>query len=297
MNIWDENVGLKTGDVVKLIEEQFIMKIKDIFFVASGWDNDVYKVDDRYIFRFPRSAVANKLIEKEGKSLPIIKQYVSMPIPNPVFYGQPTSYYPYNFLGYDYTHDYNLDEIVAINGIDSVSILATFLSQLHSVPIDKVENIVGYDDIDRLNVAKRKEVLIQNVKEINKIGIYETLKLEIYINDLTDIKLNDENVLVHGDMHIRNLLYNADGIVSSAIDFGDIHIGNRAGDISIVYSIIPNQFRGEFFKKYGNVSEKTLQFARFKAVFTNAYLLLTAYDSGNPELVKKIIDSLNNALN
>ena len=297
MNIWDENVGLKINDVIKLLEEQFKMKIEDICFITNGWDNDVYKINNKYLFRFPRRNIANKLIEKEGNALPIIKQYVSTPLPTPVFFGYPTNYYPYRFLGYDYLDDLSVEEIESINSIDSISVLAIFLSQLHSVPAEKVESIVGYDDLDRLNVKKRIETLIQNTNSIRNIGIYDTSELEFYIDTLTDIKMDDEKILVHGDMHIKNLLYNIDGVVSSVIDFGDIHIGHRACDISIIYSISPKKYRNVFFEKYGDVSSAALDFAKFKAIFTNAFLLLQAYDSANITLVKKVITSLNYALN
>jgi hypothetical protein len=72
MNIWDENVGLKTDDVISLVEEQFNMKIEEIIFIASGWDNDVYTINDKFLFRFPRRDIANRLIKTEGKVLPII---------------------------------------------------------------------------------------------------------------------------------------------------------------------------------------------------------------------------------
>jgi len=107
MNTWDENVGLKADNVIKLLEEQFRMKIGDIYFIANGWDNDVYKINNKYLFRFPRRDIANKLIEKEGNTLPIIKQYVSTPLPNPVFFGNPTN-------------DLSIEEIVAINSMDSI---------------------------------------------------------------------------------------------------------------------------------------------------------------------------------
>ena len=117
MNAWDENVGLETSDIIKLLEEQFKIKIENIDFITNGWDNDVYKVNNQYLFRFPRRDIANKLIEKEGYALPIIKQYVSTPLPTPIFFGNPTEYYPYRFLGYDYLDDLSIEEIVSINGI------------------------------------------------------------------------------------------------------------------------------------------------------------------------------------
>lgn len=297
MNIWDEDVRLKTDDVIKLIEEQFqSIKVEEIHLMASGFDNNVYRVNNQYLFRFPRRKIANKLIQKEGRILPILKQRLSIAVPNPVFYGDPASCYPYDFLGYEYLNGLSIEEIATINSIDSIDILANFLAQLHSVPINSVKSIVGYDDLDRLNVMKRKDTLIKNTNTIKKMGIYETSKLEIYIDNLTDIKLDDEKVLLHGDLHIRNLLYNNNGVISAVIDFGDIHIGHKALDLSIVYSIIPKEFRSAFFEKYGKVSQATLDFARFKSIFTNVFIILHAHDLKNIGLIEKAIFSLDNAM-
>jgi len=97
MNTWDENVGLKAEDVIKLLEEQFKMRIGNIYFIASGWDNDVYRINNKYLFRFPRRDITNELIEKEGNALPIIKQYVNTPLPNPVFLATPQMIIPIIF--------------------------------------------------------------------------------------------------------------------------------------------------------------------------------------------------------
>ncbi len=296
MNL-SEIIELTSEDVVKTIEEQFQpLKVQDICRIANGLDNTVYKVNGRYVFRFPRRDIADALMIKEGAVLPIIQQSVTLPVPHPVFYGNPTREYPFHFLGFEYMQGFGVDEIAAINPVDSTPILAGFLSQLHSVPVQKVEGIVGHDEIGRLNVAKRKGFLLENTQAIKKMGITDTARLESYGKEVTDIKLREEPVLVHGDLHIRNLLYQRNGVVSSVIDFGDIHVGHRACDLAIVYSILPREQRGAFYQSYGEVSQETEEAARFRAIFTNTILLLSASQSDNAALMERVIVSLNNAL-
>ena len=297
MNIWDQDVTLSIDGVIKLIEEQFkSIKVKDIFLIGSGFDNNVYIVNSKYLFRFPRRSIANNLIKKEGCVLPIITQYVNTQIPIPVFYGNPAGDYPYHFLGYNYLQGISIEEVVSIDSISSIKVLADFLSMLHSIPVEKVINIVGYDELDRVNVKNRKNILMKNTETINKLDIYDTFQLEAYINNLPDMQPHSEKVLVHGDLHIKNLLYDARGVISSVIDFGDVHVGNSACDLAIIYSIIPNQYRYMFYENYGEVSQMTLNLARFRSILTNTYLLLHAYDSHNIKLIDKVIQSLNNSL-
>lgn len=297
MNLWDEDVTLNIEGVINLIEEQFKpIKVTDISFIGNGFDNNVYTVNNKYLFRFPRRSIADNLIKKEGYILPIISQYVRTPIPYPQFQGNPSDNYPYHFLGYNYLHGYSVEEVESIDGVNSIKVLAEFLSNLHSIPAESVVNIIGYDELGRVNVTKRKNTLIKNAEAIRRLGICDTSQLELYIYTLPEMQVDDENVLVHGDLHIRNLLYDVNGIVSSVIDFGDIHVGHRACDLAIIYSIIPNKYRYIFFEEYGQVSEATLNIARFRAILTNTYLFLNAHDSENMKLIDKVIQSLNNAL-
>jgi aminoglycoside phosphotransferase (APT) family kinase protein len=298
VNPWNEDVKLDVGMAVTLIEEQFQnLKVTNIVFLGSGFDNNVYQINNKYLFRFPRRTIANILLKKEGNILPIIKQYLNTPIPFPVFFGEPAGGYPYNFLGYEYMQGKSVEEVLSVDSFNSIRILADFLSTLHSIPIGKVLETVGYDEFERVNISKRKNAFMENIKAIKKLDIYNTAQLKEYVSALPDIQADEEKVLVHGDLHIRNLLYDCNGVVSSVIDFGDVHVGNKACDLAIVYSFIPSEYRNLFFEIYGEVEKSTLILAKFRAILTSTYLLLHGHDSGNVRLVEKVKQSLDIALN
>lgn len=93
------------------------------------------------------------------------------------------------------------------------------------------------------------------------------------------------------------MIVNEQNKLEGIIDWGDAHIGNRELDLSIIYSLIPNDMRGAFFEIYGNVSEVSKKLAQFKAVFTTVVLLLYANDQKDDSLVSFCQENLSNALN
>ncbi len=48
---------------------------------GAGMDNLAYLVDEKYVFRFPRRAIAVPLLETEAAILPLIAPHLPVPIP------------------------------------------------------------------------------------------------------------------------------------------------------------------------------------------------------------------------
>src|SRR5690606_41432769 len=59
---------------------------------------------------------------------------------------------------------------------------------------------------------------------------YTTL-FRSYMSRLQKDRVEAVNVLLHGDLHFRNMLVNENGIVSGIIDWGDLSIGHPACDL------------------------------------------------------------------
>nr|WP_231516940.1 phosphotransferase [Sporolactobacillus terrae] len=98
--------------------------------------------------------------------------------------------------------------------------------------------------------------------------------------------------MVHGDLHSRNIVIDAQHRVSGVIDWGDVHIGDPAIDLSLVYSFLPSCARAEFFSVYGDVSERTKALARWKAAFTTVALFVYGLDQQNEEIIAGCRESL-----
>jgi aminoglycoside phosphotransferase (APT) family kinase protein len=66
---------------------------------AEGWDYSIWVVDERWAFRFPRRGVAVPGVRREISVLPELAPLLPIPVPEPVFVGEPADGYPWPFFG------------------------------------------------------------------------------------------------------------------------------------------------------------------------------------------------------
>ena len=300
-NIWDAEAAVTTSQARKLIESQFPDLIpSEVEIIDYGFDNTVIKVNHEWVFRFPRREIAVKLLETEGKLLPLFKEEeLGLQVPVPVYYGKPSPGYPWPFLGYRYVEGTipSRAETVWREGVSAIR-LAQFLKRLHQTNVKEAERQgVPYDEMDRLDVEKRKPILEKNINEIKHLKLLPRMgMLENYLQHLPKGTLPEAITLVHGDLHFKNIVVNGEGTLSGVIDWGDVHLGHRAVDLNLVYSFLTLRGRELFFQEYGRVGDIELKYAQFKAVYTNVVLLLYGYHEKQPHTVREAQKSLELAL-
>ncbi|RLQ93085.1 phosphotransferase [Falsibacillus albus] len=292
-NIWDAEIVVSEALAKELIGEQF-PRIAPVAArkMGEGFDNTIYEINESLIFRFPRREIAVELLCIEGKLLPAIGDSLSLPIPIPMFYGKPSMKYPWPFIGYAKVEGDVPRNLKREDHAKSGSLLGGFLKELHAFPIEKaIELDTPYDQLDRVNIRKRKERLMDHYKRIVDKGLWEEHEVLLqYLNELQPVGPGGKQVLCHGDLHINNILVGNDRRVSGIIDWGDVHIGHPAVDLSIAYSYLPKESREAFFEEYGSVEKEDKLLARFKAVYTSAVLLIygeDVKDQGLMEAAKK----------
>src|SRR5205807_941090 len=97
---------------------------------------------------------------------------------------------------------------------------------------------------------------------------------------------------VHGDLYSRHLLVNESGMLCGVIDWGDVHLGDPALDISIALSFLPPKARPEFEAAYGPIDETAWDRARFKAIWYGAPLIEYGMDVGDEAIRNAGVDAL-----
>ncbi|MGG1676291.1 phosphotransferase [Neobacillus sp. NRS-1170] len=298
-NPWTPEIELSSQEASKLIGTQFpqLNPIK-ICFLGLGFDNTVFKVNNQYIFRFPRRTIAVDLLKTENKLLPHLTNTLNLSIPDPIFFGSPSSTYPWPFTGYRAVKGETPGQLTEERRLLSVDLIAEFLRTLHQFPIDTAKNLhVPNDQLNRLSIPIRRKKLEENVNIAITDGLIKNPKvIGNYLKRLKNVEVNQELALVHGDLHFKNLLVDNKGLITGIIDWGDVHIGHPAVDLSIVYSFFPPAGRKRFYEIYGRVDEITMFLARFKAIFTSVMLVRFAHDQNNQEALDAAGQALNLAL-
>ncbi|WP_064094254.1 phosphotransferase [Rossellomorea aquimaris] len=300
-NVWEPEVAMTIEVARELIGTQFPeLAPLQLNIMDYGFDNTVFQVNHRWVFRFPRREIAVELLEAEGGILPFLhQQNLQLELPLPTYYGKPSSMYPWPFLGYHYVKGKLPSHMKLVKrGEESAVKLAAFMKSLHKVDRKKLqEYYVPQDELARLDVEKRFEPLEKNIQKIRELQLFtEVETLHHYLSKVPTDLLPEEKTLVHGDLHFKNVVVNEEGILSGIIDWGDVHIGHRAVDLNMVYSFLTLEGRAAFFNIYGEVQPIELEYARFKAIYTNVVLLLYGYHENQKATVKEAQRSLELAL-
>lgn len=266
--------------------------------LGKGFDNTVFEVNGCYVFRFPRRQIAVGLLQTEERLLPMLPD-MGIAIPVPIFSGSPGFDYKWPYLGYSFLPGQPPAELTEKQRASMAIPLARFLKTLHAIPVDKALMAgVKYDCLGRLDMNKRIPMLNKTAEKLyNLRPESDTIKqLHKYAEMLVPIGEASEKCLVHGDLHLRNILVNEKGSLTGIIDWGDTHIGDPAIDLSAAYSLLPLEARSSFFEEYGQISEEASELARFKAVYTLAVLLIYGIDLEDWQLTRIVDKALKHAM-
>ena len=94
-----------------------------------------------------------------------------------------------------------------------------------------------------------------------------------------------QQALVHGDLYARHLLLDDQARLCGVIDWGDIHVGHPAVDLSVVHAFLPPAARLAFLQAYGRpVDPGSWRLARFRALFSALAIVLYGKDTGDGPL-------------
>ncbi|GIO30958.1 MULTISPECIES: phosphotransferase [Paenibacillus] len=298
-NPWDAEWEVSEVLAKHLVYSQFPqLSQESVRLFGHGWDNTVYLVGDRYVFRFPRRSIAVPLLETEGKLLPMLADRITIPYSKPLFYGAGTSEYPPPFLGYDYLPGTYPIGLTDGQRLSSARTLAKFLKELHAFPVLTArENGAPSDHRNLTDLASRKEKMVRHLADLKGYIRGEDYRLiSDYLQQLTTDRVEPKEVFLHGDLHFKNMLVDEKGRISGIIDWGDINIGHPACDLNVAYSFLPPAARTSFFQVYGGIDGETKLLARLIAVFIPMMILHQAVTDRDEAIADEAINNIRRAL-
>ncbi|MBN2447435.1 MAG: phosphotransferase [Phycisphaerae bacterium] len=276
----------------ELIGSQFVA-LRPVHAVplGVGWDNTAYRVNDRFVFRFPRRQIAVDLLQVESRVLPVIAGRLPLAVPVPTFLGKPAGGYPWPFAGYEMIPGGTAD-VAALDHdqrLATAQPLACFLAALHAFPADKVGELGAPGDLlGRLDPKKRVPMARENLAALRERGVIETDQPWLDMLDEVDPTRQPRGeTLVHGDLYARHLLVDADARPTGVIDWGDLHIGDRAVDLSIAHGLLPPEAYGAFRAAYGPIDADTWRTARFRALYHASVTTLYGHETNDAALVRE----------
>jgi aminoglycoside phosphotransferase (APT) family kinase protein len=262
--------------------------------LGEGWDNAAFLVGDAYVFRFPRRRVAVNLIETELRILPALAQRLPLPIPEPRFAGVPGEEFPWPFAGYARLAGRPLTEVrIEEDAYEPAAVaLGEFLRVLHAIAPASLPALPR-DTLGRFDHARCMPKLRGRFAELQAAGLIEdAAPLIAFEERIAPHGVRADRLsVVHGDLYAPHVL--VDGTrVTGVIDWGDVHVGDPALDLSIAFSIFPPPARAAFARAYGEIDERTWELARYRSVYSGALVAHYGHRIGDPGLVRAGLRSL-----
>jgi aminoglycoside phosphotransferase (APT) family kinase protein len=260
-----------------------------VTFLASGWDNAIFRLGDSLLARMPRRALGATIIEHEQRWLPVLAPVLPVAVPAPERTGIPALGYPYPwsvvpFLPGTPAADV-LDGLDGLDGADRAGALdftglatdlGKFLAAMHRpAPVDAPPN-----PFRGVPLAKRAETFEANLPSL--AGQVDEAAVRRAWDDALAVPAYDGPPLwLHGDLHPANILV-SHGRVSAIIDFGDITSGDPASDLSVAWMALPAGARDALGSGYGGVDEDLRRRARGWALCLAVAFLANSAD--NPRI-------------
>jgi aminoglycoside phosphotransferase (APT) family kinase protein len=296
---WSAEVTVDRDLAYRLIAGQFeALELAELRLLSQGWDNTVWLVDGRWVFRFPRRAVVISGIEREMALLPRLAPLVPLAIPTPVFLGRPGEGYRWPFFGAALIPGKETAD-AACSDADRCRLarpLAAFLRALHdgdtAAAVDPAGELPG-DPMGRADMKLRVPRTAERLAELERLGLWRAPN---GVHDVLDtargLGAPEPSALVHGDLHLRHLLVDDACGAAGVIDWIDICRGDPAIDLPLFWSLLPPAGRAEFLDTYGTVSDAQLLRARVLALFLNATLAVYAHHEKMANLEREAIGAL-----
>lgn len=298
---WTADVDVTVDLAVALIREQF-PELADapVEPLGEGWDNAAFLVGRDFVFRFPRRAVAAPLMAREIAILPMVAPELPISVSAPRFAGVPTPAYPWPFAGYRSFRGKALSamELDAAAYMRLATSLGTFLRALHAIaPAAALAAGLPEDEIDRLDHSVRMPKLEDRFGELVDAGLIADPKP--YREFLDAVAPHgprrDRLAIVHGDLYAKHVIVDAAGNVEGIIDWGDVHYGDPAIDVSIAFEMLPTEARASFAAAYGEIDEETWRLARYRAIYHAALVAYYGRRIGSEETLRAGLTGLQNA--
>jgi aminoglycoside phosphotransferase (APT) family kinase protein len=272
------------------------LEVESLRTLAEGWDYGIWLVNETWAFRFPRREIVVPGVRREIAVLPQLAPLLPIPVPAPEFVGQPAEGFPWPFFGSRLLPGRELGEAALDDGARNElgRSLARFLRRLHDAEL-ALE--LPSDANRRADMSARVPRTRRQLGELEALGIWRRdAAVDRVLDEAEGLPASREaTAVVHGDLHFRQILVDADATPTGVIDWVDVCRSDPAIDLSMYWSYLPPGKRELFLSEYGRVSEEQLLRARVIALSLSAALAHYGHHEGFPAVEREAMRGLEQA--
>ena len=210
----------------------------------GGWDHRTFRLGEALSVRLPSAARYAGQVVKEHDWLPRLAPRLPLAVPLPLFLGAPGCGYPWSWSVPPWLAGQESRPERIADPRRFARTLARFLVALWGVdtaggPLPGQHNFFRGGPVSVYGAETRAAV-----RTVRGLGLDTAPLLELWDAALRT-RWRRAPVWVHGDVSAGNLLVE-DGELAAVIDFGCLAVGDPACDLTIAWTLLPDDARGAF---------------------------------------------------
>jgi aminoglycoside phosphotransferase (APT) family kinase protein len=291
---WAAEVEVDEALVRRVLAEQFPGLVLDsVRLLGEGWDNFVWVVDERFVFRFPRREIAVPAVERQVELLPRLAPLLPLQIPLPELVGTPSELFRWPFFGAPFLPGREIADVAPGEAarIAAARPLAGFPRTLHSLELEGASEL-PVDPMGRADMGFRVGRARARMSELIELGIWEPPeRVEQLLEEAAALPPPSGLVVAHGDLHLRHLLLHDDGLPAAVVDWDDLCRGDPSIDLLLYWCFLPPAGRVAFREVYPATDEQLLR-ARVLSLFLCGALAVFARHRRLPALERECVAGL-----
>ncbi|HTZ91715.1 MAG TPA: phosphotransferase [Streptosporangiaceae bacterium] len=234
--------------------------------VAGGWDNQQWRLGTDLAVRMPRTERAPALLRTEQRWLPVLAEWLPLPVPVPVRVGGPSDLFAHTWTIARWVNGEPAD-YAPITEADAAGALAAFLTALHrpapaQAPANPARGIplaMLQDHFEGCLAVLAGDASADAAREIWQ----KAVAAPVWAGPPT---------WLHADLHPANVVVR-NGTLAGVIDFGEVCAGDPATDLSAAWILLPAGTAARFFDSYELADEAAVARARGWAVLRALHLI------------------------
>jgi aminoglycoside phosphotransferase (APT) family kinase protein len=258
------------------------------YFDSGGTVNAIYRLGDDMYVRLPLQESWVWGLKTEVKWLPRLAPHLPVPIPEPLAHGEPCEGYPFPWAVYRWIEgeSWKLDRVRDLN--EAAGGLADFIKALWRIDTAGGKIPRGAQGLP----LRSRDAWVRMTADSARDMIDADALLEAWDAALELPDFEGTPRWVHSDLLPGNVLVR-DGRVNAVIDFGGVHVGDPALDISAAWKLLTGGSR-QVFREALDVDNTTWERARGWAVPSVG--ALHYYRNTNPAMVAFGLHTINEVL-
>ncbi|WP_198170653.1 aminoglycoside phosphotransferase family protein [Deinococcus arboris] len=209
--------------------------------LSAGTDNAIFRLGDDLLVRLPRIGWAAADVVKETTWLPRLAPSLPVPIPEPLFVGQPGEGFPFSWAVYRWLPGTEAALDTVRDGHEFARDLAAFIQALRRVPTptaDLPQGSRGGPLLERDQGTREAIAACAPVFDPAQL-------LAVWEEALAAPAWAGPPTWLHGDLKPGNLLAQA-GRLSAVIDWGALTLGDPAVDLQPAWNLLDTSTRATF---------------------------------------------------